>query len=255
MSDHAWEAIFEKYDIHNHKFGKDPFIITANEIKEATTHFTATKEREPRILCKHDTRETRPTLFQEKNLFLLAIKNGTYAIVQGEGYVDIPIPENDAEDYKSQLDFHLETALVSDSEMQHLDFAFAIGLIQKFVKQSKLFMTLCKQKVNLTTDFLVQNQLVQIENVKTTLGVVYESENNLYNCNYWRNSERTRHIQDFLYPVLYLQQNISKNLFVIGIQSISNVYKLWLWQILSPVITKNVKLIRTKAYIARQSPT
>ncbi|OAD20495.1 hypothetical protein THIOM_003800, partial [Candidatus Thiomargarita nelsonii] len=62
-----WKAIFDEYDIHSHDFEESPFIITAKEIKEATT-------REPRILCKQDTREKRPEIFIKNDLFILPIK-------------------------------------------------------------------------------------------------------------------------------------------------------------------------------------
>ena len=63
----AWKKKFDELKINKHNFKK-------------------TKEKEPRILCKQDSREDRPAIFKENNLFILPVKNGHYAIIKGEGY-------------------------------------------------------------------------------------------------------------------------------------------------------------------------
>ena len=67
-----------------------------------------------------DTRESVPNIMKEKGLVLLPVKNGFYAIIKGEGYVDIPDIEGEAEKYNTKLNFDLDTAKIGDSEMQHL---------------------------------------------------------------------------------------------------------------------------------------
>ena len=133
MNSNPWKVIFEKYKINKHDFDSKPFIISAGQIKQATKHFTKTNEREVRILCKQDSREDRPDVFVENNLFLLPTRNGEYAIVKGEGYIDIPEIQSVVKIYNSKLDFKLDTSLVGNSEMQHLDFAYAASLIRTFL--------------------------------------------------------------------------------------------------------------------------
>ena len=86
----SWDAIFDAYRIDQHNFDTGPFYITADQIKIACQHFQKTGQKEVRILCKQDTREGRPRVFQEMGLFILPVKNGQYALVKGEGYVDVP---------------------------------------------------------------------------------------------------------------------------------------------------------------------
>ncbi len=102
------------------------------KIKDATSHFKNTGEKEVRVLCKQDSREDRPNIFVENNLFILPIKNGIYAIIKGEGYVDIPEITSKESIYESKLNFKLDTSLIGNSEMQHLDFAYACSLIRTF---------------------------------------------------------------------------------------------------------------------------
>ena len=140
MNDNSWKAIFDKYKIHKHNFEEKPFIITAEQIKQATAHFKKTNEKEVRILCKQDSREVRPQVFIDHNVFLLPIRNGEYAIVKGEGYVDIPSIDTEAIIYTSKLDFKLDTSKVGNSEMQHLDFAYAASLIRSFLNCNSQYL-------------------------------------------------------------------------------------------------------------------
>src|SRR3989344_586162 len=93
----SWEKIFKDYKILEHDFSKTPFYISANDIKKSVQKFKNTAEKEVRILCKMDTRESVPNIMKEKGLILLPVKNGFYAIIKGEGYVDIPDIEGKAE--------------------------------------------------------------------------------------------------------------------------------------------------------------
>jgi len=61
MNSEPWEAIFEKYKILNHNFST-PFYITAEQIKQETSQFQMTNQREVRVLCKQDSREDRPKI-------------------------------------------------------------------------------------------------------------------------------------------------------------------------------------------------
>ena len=90
MNDNSWKAIFDAYKINKHDFDEAPFIISAEQIKQATAHFKKTGEKEVRVLCYQNSREQRPKVFIDNGLFILSTKNGYYAIIKGEGYIDIP---------------------------------------------------------------------------------------------------------------------------------------------------------------------
>jgi len=72
----------------------------------------------------------------------LPVRNGEYAIVQGEGYIDIPVISSTVRIYRSYLDFKLDTSMVGNSEMQHLDFAYAASLIRTFLEDESLVFPL-----------------------------------------------------------------------------------------------------------------
>jgi len=86
----SWQKVFNDYKILYHDFDKSPFPLSATQIKRACQKFKETSEKEVRILCKQDSRESRPDIFKNNNLFLLPVKNGHYNIIKGEGYINIP---------------------------------------------------------------------------------------------------------------------------------------------------------------------
>lgn len=174
MNDKPWEAIFQKYRILNHDFSKLPFVITAEQIKVATKDFEKTNEKEVRILCKQDCRNDRPKIFAENSLFILPIKNGHYAILKGEGYVDIPPITETIKVYRSKLSFQLDTSKVGSSEMQHLDYAYAASLIRYFLGDDTLVLTIRGRKYTPQFSFHVGGQRINVESVQTEVDAGYE---------------------------------------------------------------------------------
>lgn len=152
----SWKKIFDDYKILSHNFSVEPFTITAKQIKRACQNFKKTGEKEVRILCKQDSRNDRPQVFIDNDLFLLPIKNGIYNIVKGEGYVDIPEITTPIVPYLSKLDFKLETSEIGNSEMQHLDFAYASSLIKTFMNDQSLVLTIRGRKYTPPFSFYVK---------------------------------------------------------------------------------------------------
>ena len=78
----AWKNIFDKYGILS-KIKQDGFVdITATQIK-------AVNGKEARLMAKIDFRENLPIAMQENGLSLLAIKNGTYRIVENDPFMSL----------------------------------------------------------------------------------------------------------------------------------------------------------------------
>ena len=153
----SWKKIFIDYKILEHNFNKSPFPLSAKQIKKACQRFKKTGEKEVRILCKQDSRANRPDIFVKNSLFLLPVKNGFYNIIKGEGYVDIPKIEKEIIFYTSKLDFVPDTTKVGDSEMQHLDYAYAASLIRTFTNDPSLILTIRGRKFTPNFEFFSEN--------------------------------------------------------------------------------------------------
>lgn len=170
----SWEKIFVDYNILQWDFDAKPYYITAEMIKTSCQEFKRTIEKEVRVLCKQDTREDRPQVFIDNDLFILPIKNGEYMIVKGEGYVDIPEIFGEPIVYNSKLDFKLDSSAVGDSEMQHLDLAYASSLIRTFMDDPTLLLTIRGRKYTPPFSFNVGNHPFSVKSVQTEVDAGYE---------------------------------------------------------------------------------
>jgi len=248
MNSNSWKAIFDKYEISKHDFDAEPYIIDANQIKQATNQFTKTNEREVRILCKQDSRGDRPEIFIENDLFLLPVRNGKYAIVKGEGYVDIPEIQSVIKIYKSKLDFKLDTSSVGNSEMQHLDFAYATSLIRTFLEDKSLVLTIRGRKYSPKFSFKVGNQEITVESVQTEVDAGYEGKNQVVLIEAKNSSTKNTIIRQLFYPYRQWQQCTEKQVKTLFFEKRDSFYSLWQFEFQNPNDYNSIMLSKSQRY-------
>jgi hypothetical protein len=226
-SNESWRKIFEDCGIYAHDFERAPFHITAKQIKRACQDFTEVGQKEVRILCKQDTRQDRPDLFVERGLFLLPIKNGEYVIVKGEGYVDIPDIDTTTEVHASQLGFSLDTSLVGNSEMQHLDFAYASSLLRTFMCDASLVLTIRGRKFTPKFSFDVGAHSINVRSVQTEVDAGYEGRTQVVLVEAKSASARNVIIRQLYYPFRQWQTHTHKQVVTLFFQKMADTYSIW----------------------------
>ena len=249
-SNESWKKIFNDYNILEHDFSKCPFEITASQIKISCQDFRSTVQKEVRILCKQDTREARPEIFKENDLFLLPKKNGSYYIVKGEGYVNIPKIETEIEEYKSKLDFKLESSMIGDSEMQHLDLAYASSLVRTFMEDDSLLLTIRGRKYTPSFTFNVGNQKLSVESVQTEVDAGYEGRNKIVLIEAKNSDVTNTIIRQLYYPYRQWKQQTSKdvNLLFFDRDKNSDVYNIWQFKFEDENNYNSIKLVKSGRY-------
>jgi len=248
VNDAPWAAIAEHTGMLRHDFARGAFSVTADQIKKATRHFQTTNEREVRILCKQDSREDRPGVFRENGLFLLPTRNGTYGVVQGEGYVDIPPIKRTNRVYKSQLDFHLDTSVVGDSEMQHLDFAYASSLIRTFLQDPSLVLTIRGRKYTPQFSFRVGKCRLETQSVQTEVDAGYEGRNQVALIEAKSASSTNTIIRQLYYPYRQWQACTKKPVVTIFFQCDDSCYSLWQFKFNDAEDYNSIELVRSERF-------
>ncbi len=240
----SWKKIFDDYNILSHDFNKSPFPISATQIKRACQQFKETNEKEVRILCKQDSRENRPTVFQEHNLFLLPVKNGYYNIIKGEGYVDIPEIKKEILFYSSKLDFQLDTTKIGDSEMQHLDYAYAASLIRTFMDDQSLVLTIRGRKYTPDFDFLVGNQNINVSGVQTEVDAGYEGKDKVVLIEAKNFCAKNIIIRQLYYPFRQWQEHTRKKVITLFFDKDrrEDTYSIWQFEFENPKNYNSIKL-------------
>jgi hypothetical protein len=250
MNHEPWQSIFDRYKIHEHNFSQSPFVLSAEQIKKATAHFTSTTEREVRVLCKQDTRESRPQIFVDNNLFILPIKNGIYSILQGEGYIDIPEIMTETSIYKSKLDFELKTSKIGNSEMQHLDFAYAASLIRSYFQDDSLVLTIRGRKFTPKGgfQFKVREYLLETKSVQTEVDAGYEGRNQIVLIEAKNSATKNTIIRQLYYPFRQWQIHTKKKVNMLFFEKRKDVYSLWEFGFTDENDYNSIELLKTAKF-------
>lgn len=225
----------------------------AQQIKEATKHFVVTGQREVRILCKQDTRESRPLVFQQNELFILPVKNGEYVIVKGEGYVDLPVINQTTQIYASKLGFSPVTSTVGNSEMQYLDFAYAASLIRTFMDDDSLVLTIRGRKYTPKFSFLVGEQAITVESVQTEVDAGYEGQNQVVLVEAKSGQAANTIIRQLYYPFRQWtehlkENNIFKPVYTIFFEKTDNEYQLWQFRFSQEDDYNSIEFVRSNKF-------
>ena len=248
MHDQSWQKIFYDHNIQSHNFDKNPYILTSGDIKKSVQDFKNTSEKEVRILCKQDSREKRPEIFKKLGLFLLPIKNGKYAIIKGEGYIDIPQISEEALIYKSQLNFELDSIKVGDSEIQHLDFAYAVSIIRTFLNDQLLVLTIRGRKYTPKFEFFINNHKIEVSGVQTKVDAGYEGRNKLVLIEAKNRSTNNIIIRQLYYPFRHWQYFIKKQVILVFFRKDQNIYNLWQYGFKDSNDYNSINLIKCSKY-------
>ena len=246
----SWNKIFSDYKILDHDFEKSPFPLSATQIKIACQKFKETGEKEVRILCKQDSREDRPDIFQKHDLFLLPVKNGYYNIIKGEGYVDIPEIKKEISVYSSKLDFQLDTAKIGNSEMQHLDYAYAASLIRTFMNDPSLVLTIRGRKYTPDFEFKVMKQIIKVSSVQTEVDAEYEGRDQVVLIEAKNFNATNVIIRQLFYPFRQWQKQTKKKVITLFFDKTrgEDVYSVWQFDFSDPNNYNSIKLVKSDKF-------
>ncbi|MDR2342043.1 MAG: hypothetical protein LBD84_03245 [Campylobacteraceae bacterium] len=246
----SWESIFNAYNILEHDFAIQPFKITANQIKEAVKHFSKTSEKEVRILCKQDSRDERPKIFIDNNLFLLPIKNGEYIILQGDGYIDIPSINNKEEIYVSKLDFELRSSQIGNSEMQYLDFAYASSLIRTFAEDNTLVLTIRGRKYTPEFSFNFKHyKNIHVQSVQTEVDAGFEGKEQIVLIEAKNSTTQNTIIRQLYYPFRQWKIHTQKEVKTLFFEKRGEEYFIWEFGFRNELDYESIFLKKAKKFI------
>jgi len=245
----SWKKIFVDYNILEHDFEEAPFFLDSWMIKKSVQDFTWTTQKEVRILCKQDSREDVPEIMRENWLFLLPIKNWNYIILKWQWYIDIPEINQKSEIYNSKIGFELESSKIWNSEMQHLDFAYASSLIRTFVKDQTLVLTIRWRKYTPEFSFKVWKHTINTKSVQTEVDAWYEGKDKIVLIEAKNSKTKNTIIRQLFYPRKQRKIHTEKEVLLIFFEKRWKEYFMWQYKFLDEDNYNSIKLIKTWRYI------
>ena len=247
-SNESWEKIFQDYKINEHDFNLEPFNISAEQIKLSRQKFKKTAQKEVRLLCKQDSRKDRPKVFVDNSLFLLPTKNGYYQVVQGEGYIDIPDIISEPQIYDSKLSFKLDSSEVGNSEMQHLDFAYASSLIRTFMQDDSLVLTIRGRKYTPKFKFYVGDHEINVESVQTEVDAGYEGKDKIVLIEAKNCKTTDTIIRQLFYPYKQWKTYTDKQVFLLFFEKRNNEFLIWQYSFANENDYNSIQLLKSARY-------
>lgn len=177
----------------------------------------------------------------------MPVKNGFYNIIKGEGYVDIPEIKKEIIFYSSKLDFIPDTTKIGNSEMQHLDYAYAASLIRTFMDDSSLVLTIRGRKYTPNFEFRVGKQIIKVSSVQTEVDAGYEGKNQVVLIEAKNFSATNVIIRQLYYPFRQWQEHTNKKVVTLFFDKnhSENIYSIWQFEFGDSKNYSSIKLVKS----------
>ena len=217
-------------------------------IKKSVQNFKKTTEKEVRCLCKIDSKKDLPKVMKDKGIILLPVKNGEYVLVGGEGFVEIPEITSEVELYNSKIDFILDTSKVGNSEMQHLDFAYASSIVRTFMEDATLVLTIRGRKYTPEFKFKINGQEIRTKSVQTEVDAGYEGRDKIVLVEAKNSETKDTIIRQLYYPFRQWSTYTKKDVFMLFFEKREDEYLIWQYKFADKNDYNSIELVKSKKY-------
>jgi hypothetical protein len=246
ICDEIWSHIFKEINYD----GEKERIITADEIKNAGKTWNGKKHQfEPRLLCKQDTSEDRPSIFKDKKLNILSIKNGEYIITKENIYVDLEYPPNIEEII---IEKNSDSVLLSfgDSETSMIDNLRYSGIFEGdlYLKQKIKYGSLLSGRHRCSFETLLGKSKISISGSQFETDGCYESNNKVLLIECKSKIMKNFNVRQLYYPYRYIFDKMEKNnkkktIIPIFICSDKKMIHIWKYEFENPLEMMSIKLV------------
>lgn len=240
----AWDLLFEKYDIQNQVNKYGIFEITANKIKEF---------REPRLMTKFDTYDSRPTSFGKK-LAILPNSRGTYLIGNFDAYREFPDIDNDI--HHVEFPDYLESINKNqiNSEANAINVMSITNILNDFLSEENMIQTISGRMGSGIFDFNIldtknkNNINISVQNSQIEIDGGFENQNfiaiiegkNIFNDNFL--------VRQLYYPIRCWHNKVSKPIRPIFMVYSNNIFRLMEYEFTDLKSYSSISFLRQKNY-------
>lgn len=142
--------------------------------------------------------------------------------------MDIPPISTQAQDYTSKLDFELKSASVGNSEMQHLDFAYASSLIRTFLGDDSLVLSIRGRKYTPQFSFNTSTyQNISVVSVQTEVDSGFEGRDKIVLIEAKNANTSNIIIRQLYYPMRQWGIHTQKQVITLFFEKRANEFLLW----------------------------
>ncbi len=253
-NDVAWNKVFEELKLLD-SINSDGFaLISATTLKEVG-------KREPRLMAKQDTLESRPEIFRKNNLSILPITNGEYVIFRdrykksyfsfNSDALALPVERHASESSADSI----ETLNLGNinSEFQAIDYAHLVSVLSSFTGETNLRLTIRgKSRSGSFQLALPEGPSITINGVQIEIDSGYEGSRGIYLIEAKLGKREDFHIRQLFYPWKEWSQKVRKQ--VIPIFFVFSNGLFYLFQFRFGEKYGEMEITNTKCYSVDEDP-
>ena len=253
-NDSAWEKVFHELNFLE-KINTEGFAhVSAVMLKEISG-------REPRLMAKQDTLESRPEIFRKNHLSILPTTNGEYVVFKDPhkrsyfsfdfGSSPIPVERHASESSVDSIET-LNLGTIS-SEFQAIDYANIVSVLKSFTGELKLNLTIRgKSRSGSFQVTLPDGPTIPIEGVQIEIDSGYEGSRGIYLIEAKLGKREDFHIRQLLFPWKDWSQKTRKPVIPIFFAFSNGLF--YLFQFHFGKHYGDMEIIKTKCYSVDEDP-
>ena len=246
LIDEKWEILFDKYHIENEIKENGCFYITADQIREV---------KEPRLMTKFDTRESRPAVFGRK-IAILPVTRGKYVLGEFELYQDFPDMVSGIKQMTgAKVPDYYETIDIHDirSEANAINIMGIAGILDDFLGENHMVQTVSGRMGSGSFGFSVDSfkneaHYISVENSQVEIDGGFENRNvfaliegkNVVHSNFL--------IRQLYYPVRLWHGKIRKRIRPVFMVYSNNIFRLLEYEFTDIFSYNSLNLVQERNY-------
>lgn len=253
-NDSAWNKVFAELN----------FLERINTEGYANVSAVTLKEvggREPRLMAKQDTLESRPEIFRRNHLSILPTTNGEYIVFKDphkksyfsldSGSLSIPVERHASESSADSIET-LNLGTIS-SEFQAIDYAHLVSVLKSFTGETNLRLTIRgKSRSGSFQVTLPDGPTITIEGVQIEIDSGYEGSRGIYLIEAKLGKREDFHIRQLFYPWKEWSQKVRKPVIPVFFAFSNGLF--YLFQFRFGEQYGDMEIIKTKCYSVDEDP-
>jgi len=253
-NDSAWNKVFAELNFLERISAEGYANVSAVTLKEVGG-------REPRLMAKQDTLESRPEIFRRNHLSILPTTNGEYVIFKDphkRSYFSFdssasptPIERHASESSADSIET-LNLGTIS-SEFQAIDYAHLVSVLKSFTGETNLRLTIRgKSRSGSFRVTLPDGPTITIEGVQIEIDSGYEGSRGIYLIEAKLGKREDFHIRQLFYPWKEWSQKTRKPVIPIFFAFSNGLF--YLFQFRFGEQYGDMEIIKTKCYSVDEDP-
>lgn len=253
-NDSAWNKVFAELNFLERINAEGYVNVSALTLKEVGG-------REPRLMAKQDTLESRPEIFRRNHLSILPTRNGEYIIFKDphkKSYFSFDssstpiLVERHASESSADSIETLNLGNIS-SEFQAIDYAHLVSVLKSFTGETNLRLTIRgKSRSGSFQVTLPDGPTITIEGVQIEIDSGYEGFRGIYLIEAKLGKREDFHIRQLLYPWKEWSQKARKPIIPIFFAFSNGLF--YLFQFRFGEQYGDMEIIKTKCYSVDEDP-